>query len=326
MNIGTIEAKPGEKAFGFFKTGETHGGFDVHIPLHIVRGATDGPVLAVHSGLSGLEIEPALSLPQIIQALDPAQMKGTLVLVPLMNTSGFEFTQVHTVWDDKNLNELGRGDADGTISEQMIAQYYQKVIAAADAVLEIHSGSQWSFHQYAGVYTSGKQTESRQMAAALGLPHVLIGQPADRSMACAAAEDGKTVVSAFIGGGPGLRDYRDDIAKLVNNAVFNGMRHLGMLEGSIESDFSQTAVIEAHTIFKPNTTRGFTFIDSSKRGQAVKAGEQIGIIRHPFTGETVEEIKATQDGIMLHTGASWPVVPEGEILAILGGLVEEIPI
>ena len=43
MKLGTVEAGQGEKTFGFFKTGETHGRFPVHIPLHIINGAQPGP-------------------------------------------------------------------------------------------------------------------------------------------------------------------------------------------------------------------------------------------------------------------------------------------
>ncbi|MEM7112484.1 MAG: succinylglutamate desuccinylase/aspartoacylase family protein [Chloroflexota bacterium] len=321
MKVGTIEANRDEKSFGFFKTGETHGGFDVHIPLHVIEGAKEGPLLVVHSGLSGLEIEPALILPKVGAEIDTSEMAGTLVLVPLMNTSGFEFTQVNTAWDNKNLNELGRGRADGTISEQMIHTYYENVISKADAVLEIHSGAQWSFNQYAGVYKSSSVAASRDMAAALGLPHVLIGQPADQSMAQAAANDGKTAISAHIGGGPGLRDYREEILGQIRTAVLNAMRHLNILPGAPEAG-ANVSVIDAHTVLRPTGARGFTFIDSSKRGQHVAAGEQIGYIRHPFHGETLEQITAPRAGVMLHAGASWPVVPEGEILAILGDLVE----
>ncbi len=36
MKIGTVEAGKGEKVYGLFKTGETHGRFPVHIPLHLI--------------------------------------------------------------------------------------------------------------------------------------------------------------------------------------------------------------------------------------------------------------------------------------------------
>ncbi len=324
MKIGTIEANRGEKSYGFFKTGETHGRFPVQIPMHLVVGAEDGPMLVVQSGTSGLEIEPALILPHIVNEIDPTTMKGTLVMVPLMNTSGFEFTQINTAWDDKHLNQLGRGNPNGTVSEQMIDQYYEAVISQADAILDIHTGAQWSYHHFAGVYFGGEVEKSKAMAIALGLPQVVLGRSDDQSMASEASKDGKTVVSAHIGGGPGLRDYRDQDLGRVRNAVLNSMRHLGMLDGAIESDVAKTTVLEQHTVIMPTGERGFTFIDKTKRGTQLQAGDELGYVRHPFTGERLETITAPRDGIMVHAGASWPVPLEDTVLAILGDLVEEI--
>lgn len=324
MKIGAVEAKQGEKTYGFFKTGETHGRFPVHIPLHLVAGAQDGPLLVAQAGTSGLEIEPALILPHVVNELDPAQMKGTLVVAPLMNTSGFEFEQVNAVWDDKHLNRLRRGRADGTVSEQMIHQYYQAVVSQADALLDIRTGAQWSYHHFAAVYAAGDINKSKAMAVALGLPQVALGHADDSSIAQAAAQDGKASVAAYIGGGPGLRDYRDRDLGRVRNAVLNAMRHLGMLDGALESDVDKVTVIEEHTVIMPQGERGFTFIDKTKRGEQVKAGEQLGYVRHPFSGEVLAKITAPRDGMMLHAGASWPVPLEDTALAILGDVVEEV--
>ena len=326
MKTGAIEAKQGEKAYGFFKTGETHGRFPVHIPLHLVVGAQDGPMLVVQAGASGLEIEPALILPHVVNELDPAQMKGTLAVVPLMNTSGFEFGQVNAIWDDKHLNRLGRGRADGTVSEQMIHRYYQEIVVPADALLDIRTGAQWSYHHFAGVYAAGDADKSKALAISLGLPQVALGCDDDSSIARAAAQDGKAAVTAHIGGGPGLRDYRDRDLGRVRNAVLNAMRHLGMLEGAVESDVDSVTVIQLHTVLMPDGERGFTFIDKTKRGKQVKAGEQLGYVRHPFSGEILSKITAPKDGMMLHGGASWPVPLEDTALAMLGDLIEVVDI
>lgn len=326
MNIGTIEAHPGEKVYGFFKTGETHGRFPVHIPLHIIRGASDGPTLVVQAGASGLELEPALILPELVKALDPSALRGTLIVVPLMNTSGFEFEQINSAWDNKHLNSLGRGSEHGSVSEQMIYQYYQTVLAKADALLEIRTGSQWSYYRYAGVYKTGDEERSTMLARALGLQQVLIGQPADRSMAYEAAIDGKAVVTAYIGGGPGLRDFRDEDLGRMENAVLNALRHLGMLDGALQYEEATQTILDAHTFLYPTGERGFTFMHADKRGTAIRAGESVGYVRHPFTGEVLEEIAAPRDGIMVHAGASWPVTLEGELLAILGDIKTEITV
>lgn len=324
MKIGTIQANRGEKAYGFFKTGETHGRFPVHIPLHIITGAADGPTLVVQAGTSGLEIEPALVLPEVVKELNPAQIKGTVVIVPLMNTSGFNFEQITSAWDNKHLNSVGRGKEDGTVSEQMIHQYYQTVLSQADALIDIRTGAQWSYYRYAGVYNTGAADKSKALAVALGLPQVLLGQPEDQSMAYELAQDGKAVVAAYIGGGPGLRDYRDQDMARIKNAVLNAMRHLGMLAGSPVYEEGKVAVIEKHTVLMPTGERGFTFMDSSKRGKKVEAGAELGYIRHPFTGEVLEKVTAPRAGVVLHAGVSWPVPLEGLTLAILGDLKEEV--
>ncbi len=316
----------GEKAFEFLEGPETRGRFPTRVPLHVINGRTGGPTLLVQAGSNGLEIEPAMVLPHLAEELDPAEISGTLIVAPVLNTSGFEFEQVHAVWDGQDLNTLGRGRANGTVSEQLIYVYFKRVISRADAMIDIRTGARWGYFQYAGVYHAGPIGKSRDLAAALGLPQVLLGQPEDRSPAFKAAQSGKIVVSAWIGGGPGLRDHRADDMRRVRNAVLYAMRHLGMIGGSptAEPDRVPVTVVRAHTVLRPSGERGLTFMAREKRGTTVKAGERLGYVMHPFTGEIIQEITAPRDGIMLHAGASWPVVPEGCPLAILGDLVEEI--
>ena len=326
MKLGKLEAKRGEKVFGHFTTGETHGRFPVHIPLHIVEGASEGPTLVVQAGTSGLEIEPSLILPHVVKEIDPAQVSGTLIMVPLMNTSGFEFTQIKSVFDDKHLNQVGRGKADGSISEQMIHQYYEAAIAKADALLDIRTGSQWSYHHFAGVIEEGDVDRSKALAISLGLPQVVLGNDEYDSMALAAARDGKAVVVAFIGGGPGLRDYRDrDLGTdaqcgternappghVGGRACFRcglGRRHKGTFRH--HADGCPRIHIHGHA-------------PARQTGQRRR---QIGLRAPSFFGETLEEIRAPRAGIVVDCGASWPVAPEGEILAIVGDLVEELAI
>lgn len=318
MRIQHIEALPGQKAFGFVKATETHGGFDVHFPLHIVAGARPGPTLLVVAGLSGLEIEPALILPKVVDEIDPVQLAGTLLVVPLFNTSGFEFEQVNAIWDDKNLTRLGRGKADGTVCEQLLDCFYTTAVAAADAVIDIRTGALWGYFRYAGVYATATQDRSRALAEALGLPHVVLDEPPDDSFSLAAASDGKAVVKAWIGGGPGLRDFRQEDMQRVRNAVMNALRHLGMLGGDLEGLDGPVTTVRGHTFLKLAGPRGLTFIDKNKRGQAISAGEVIGYVKHPFTGDIIHEFRAERGGIMAHAGASWPILPEDAVLAILG--------
>ena len=192
-------------------------------------------------------------------------MSGTLLLVPLLNTSGFEFEQVNAIWDNKDLNSLGRGKANGTVSERMIYMYCREIVARASAVIDVHTGALWGYYCYAGVYKIGDVQGSCELAVRSGLPQVLLGQPEDCSTAFEAAKDGKAVVSAWIGGGPGLRDFRDDDMRRVRNLVLNSMKHQKMLAGDLESDYAKVAVVDQHSVIKPPAERGFILMSKEKR-------------------------------------------------------------
>ena len=56
----------------------------------------------------------------------------------------------------------------------------------------------------------------------------------------------------------------------------------------------------------------------------VAAGEVIGYVKQPFTGDIVHEFRAVRGGVMVHAGASWPIVPEDAVLAILGDPAESV--
>ena len=324
MKIGNIEAPKGHKAFGRFTTGITHADFSVDIPLHIINGARDGPVLLVQAGVSGLEIEPAMTLPGLVKKIDPTQMAGTLILVPLLNTTGFEFEQRNAIWDDKDLNTLGRGQVDGSVSERMIYHYYDQVVRRADGLLDLHTGALSSYYRYVGVYNTGSVESSRKLAAALGVPQVLLGQPEDQSLAYEAAIDSKTVASVWVGGGPGLRDYGTQDAAYVQQAVFNALAHLGIMPAASHPPAPPPQMLKFGAMVKGLGEPGLVFMNIALRGRCVKAGDALGYIRHAFTGAHLKDIVAPRDGVVVHAGAVWPVVRHTEdvILAILGDPVD----
>ena len=60
------------------------------IPIVDVRGAKPGPVLALVSGAHGTEYASIIALEKVIQSLDPAQVSGTVIILPLVNIPSFE--------------------------------------------------------------------------------------------------------------------------------------------------------------------------------------------------------------------------------------------
>src|SRR5713226_7541767 len=82
--VGTASASPGQKATGFL---EVPAGVDAatNIPVIVVNGAKPGPVLALASGAHGTEYASIIALEKLIPALSPAELSGTVVILPLVN-------------------------------------------------------------------------------------------------------------------------------------------------------------------------------------------------------------------------------------------------
>src|SRR5260370_269014 len=89
FTVGTATAALGQKATGFI---DVPAGVDAatSIPVAVIRGVRPGPVLALVSGAHGTEYASIIALEELIQSLDPSQVAGTVIIVPLVNIQSFE--------------------------------------------------------------------------------------------------------------------------------------------------------------------------------------------------------------------------------------------
>src|SRR6266496_3116768 len=87
--VGTATATRGKKALGVLKVpAGSDGGYDM--PVAVIHGARPGPVLAVASGAHGSEYASILAVQRMIETVNPADVSGTLILLPLINVPSFE--------------------------------------------------------------------------------------------------------------------------------------------------------------------------------------------------------------------------------------------
>src|SRR6266702_44332 len=116
--VGTASAAPGQKATGYLAV---PAGVDTatSIPVVVVNGAKPGKVLALVSGAHGTEYASIIAIEKLISDLDPAQVTGTVILVPLVNVPSFEQKVPHVnPVDGKSINRFYPGKADGTQTER----------------------------------------------------------------------------------------------------------------------------------------------------------------------------------------------------------------
>src|SRR5256885_14522600 len=79
----------GSKAAGIISHGTFADGTPLQNVVHVLVGAEAGPVLYVQAAVHGDEVNGVEVLRRVVTSIDPGQMRGLLIVVPVANVPGF---------------------------------------------------------------------------------------------------------------------------------------------------------------------------------------------------------------------------------------------
>src|SRR5437870_3059455 len=239
FTVGTASAKPGEKVTGYL---DVPAGIDpgTQIPVVVVRGTKPGPTLALVSGAHGTEYASIIAIEKLIHDLDPAQVSGTVILVPLVNLASFEQKVPHVnPVDKKSMNRFYPGKADGTQTERASFLITKEVVEKCDYLVDLHGGDLDESLRPYSYWSKGADEKmnatTRQMVLAFGLDHIIVvtDRPTDpnasRYLESTGSTRGKASITAEAGSAGTVEP--EDLDALVNGTL-NLMRHLKMLPGT----------------------------------------------------------------------------------------------
>jgi predicted deacylase len=282
----------------------------------------------VDGAVHGPEAIGSVAIGQFLRTIDVQDIRGTVIAVPVVNTSGFEFQQRTVFWDNNDLNRQGKGKADGNLTQRLAYHYYNEVISKADAYLDIHTGGPDGYVWYT-IYQDDVDAKpeviakSREMALAFGLSDVFSRTPWHGTLKETAVMNGIPSITPEIGGGADFFHNGQEQVDLCVQGILNIMRLLDMIDGKIKTLSPVVRVWHGKHEMDAGPHSG-VFLREAKWGDKMKKGDVYGTVYHPFTGEKLAEIVAPEDGTVLNSGVVWPVIPPGRWLAILGDLVEEV--
>src|SRR6202008_4888946 len=234
----TATAAPGQKSTGYL---EVPAGLDAatNIPVIVINGEKRGPVLALVSGAHGTEYTSIIAIEKLIHLLDPSQIAGTVILIPLVNIASFEQKVPHVnPVDNKSMNRFYPGKADGTQTERVSFLITKQVVDRSDYLIDYHGGDlDESLRPYAYWGPTGKDSQdriSKEMVLAFGLDHIIIWRDRPTDLAASRYLDNTASLrgkpSIVVEAGHAGTVETDDVALLVNGTL-NPMRALKMLPG-----------------------------------------------------------------------------------------------
>jgi uncharacterized protein len=299
----------GEKVRGYIKVAEasTH---DVNMPYIVVNGAHEGPKLCVLAGVHPLEYAGIEGVLKVANEINPSKMRGTLFLLPVVNTDGFHArTAFNNPIDYVNQNRVYPGDPKGTMSRRVADVVFTEFVSKSEYLIDSHGGDLTEdINKYVIIANTKDEKLKLKMIdmASCYDSHYIQTTDIVGSSKEAIAKYGIPCITPETGTPYPVR------VEEVNwhfEGIINVMKLLGMIEGKPKL---KKQLVDPE-IIKVVSEHGGLWIQKVEVGAKVKKDDLLGEIVS-LVGDTLQRYEASCDGIVSSTRTS-VTVNAGDVLA-----------
>jgi uncharacterized protein len=291
---------PGTSARLVWSPDQSFEGIAVPTAVLVVHGVRDGPTLCLTAALHGDELNGIEIVRRVLYELDPQQLSGTVIGVPIVNLHGFRRSSRYLP-DRRDLNRFFPGAAHGSSASRIAHSFFEQVIRRCNAVVDIHTGS-------------FQRTNLPQLRADMKVPAVadLTAGFTATSVLHSAGEAGTLRRAAVEAGIPAVTLETGEPGRLQQNKIEHGTQgiaglldHLGMLARASARPASEPVYYESTWV---RADRGGLLFGAVRLGQRVRTGELLGTVTDPITNVR-SELRAPQDGRVLGMALNQVVMP-----------------
>ena len=316
--IGGLTAKRGEKVNGFISVEGTR----IQLPVTLICGTTDGETVLISGGVHNAEYVGIQSAIQLSHDLEPDKINGQVIIIHLMNPSGFEHRTMSLVYEDgKNLNRVFPGRKDGTKMERLAAAITESLIRKADYYIDLHGGDDYEeltpYVYFAGVAKPEIVEASRKMAEQVDVPYMVQSNVSTGGAYNYAASTFHIPAVLLERGCMGTweREEVDSMRRDVRNILCS----IGAYNG-IRSHSTYYPLKMDDVRYQCASVNGLWY-PVKKPGDIVHQDEYLGEIRD-YEGNVQEICRADMDGVILYQVSSLQVVEGGPVITY-GNIVRE---
>ncbi len=302
------------KSVESIKIGELRDASEVRLQLLYVIGGRPGNSLWILSGVHGDELNSTKIAIELFKRIDPEQLSGTLVIIPVANPTAFQRFSRFSPVDDLDLNGVYPGEPGGSLSQRTAKLILSRAAESATLILDLHSGGMYGDnHPYVIFQDKGPAADlGRRVAVNFGAEIIIRqagGSIEPGSLGNHSADLGIPTVMGELGGG--VR-FQPDMVVLGLRGVMNTLITLGMIEGTVQGPEEQ--YIYSHRDWVTASRGGISsFI--VEPGATIERGQLLGTIEN-LGGEIVEEV-VTPFGGRLTLLRQFPAVRTGDWLALI---------
>ena len=281
------------------------------LPVWMVCGASDGPTLVLTAGVHGCEYVGIMTLRRLFAQLTPAQIRGRVILLPLVNGEGFYAGSKQVVPSDgKNINRVFPPPEEGTPAQEIARTVVEQIYPEADFLLDLHGGDVNEAMTPLVFYpaTAAPDVTARACEAAQHLEVMYrIPSTAKNGLYSYAAQCGIPALLMEVGG---LGLWNEEQVALELRSIQSLMGYLDMGLAPVKNNRQQEA---EEMCYAEADTSGLWF-PAVQPEQSITAGQTLGRIED-LEGHVLQTVHARWDGMVLYHTVSLGVTTGDALVA-----------
>lgn len=305
--------EPGSQAKLELPIARLMSGTPVALPVLVVHGRMDGPVVWITAAVHGDELCGIEIIRRVLQEIQPRSMAGTVIAVPVVNVHGFNRGDRYLP-DRRDLNRSFPGSPQGTLAARIAHLMMTEVIARCSAGIDLHTGSDHRIN-LPQIRADLSDPATLELAHVFAAPVAIDSRTRDGSLRQAATEKGSVVLLYEAG----EADRFDEPAIRVGTAgVLRVLKHFGIVEK--EAPAASSAVQLSYSSKWMRASQSGILHLTVSLGDEVDRGEKVATIYDPF-GKRLGTVSARISGVIIgHTQR--PLVNRGDAVLHIAELSE----
>lgn len=312
LRVGDHGVEPGERRRLELPVARLPTGTRVSLPVEVVHGRRPGPRIWLSGAIHGDEVVGVQVVQRVASRLDPEELAGAVIAVPIVNVFGF-LQESRYLPDRRDLNRSFPGTRKGSLASRLARLFMDEIVEACEYGIDFHAGSD-DRTNLPQIRTDLDDPESRRCAVAFGAPVSIHARLRDRSLRQAASEAGAHVL-VFEGGEP--RRFTPEAVSAGVAGTIRVLQALEMIGGE--------AAPAPETVFSRSTrwvraSRSGLLHPAVQLGERVQKGRRLGRITDSF-GDVLARPRASRPGLVIGMTFN-PLVNRGDALFHLAEVEE----
>lgn len=306
FTIKGVEIVPGTTATIDLPIADLYTHTTLTMPMRIIHGKRDGPVMFVNAALHGDEINGVEIIRRLCQAPALKNLRGTLLIIPVVNVFGFTDHDRYLP-DRRDLNRSFPGSEKGSLASRLAYIFMEEVVKRSDVGIDLHTGSNYRAN-LPQIRACLDDAEVARLSDIFGAP-VILDAPLREGSLREAAGNCQTRVLVYETGEP--LSFNELGIRMGVKGIQSVMRAIGMLPARRPGKRKVTRHIAGSSVWVRAPQSGILNARAGL-GDQVQAGDKLGDVSDTF-GDHGIDVVSTVSGIVIGC-VTMPLVNEGAAL------------